>query len=82
MAYHTVAKSTRRGDTARLTRRACALGLPGTLDASELNDLAAADNMPLTVCTSLSMTLNEIKLDTSQSGNLMLWCALCHATAV
>jgi len=48
----------------------------GTLAGPELNELASGDNLPLTVCTSLSMALNKIKLDSSQSGNLMLWWVL------
>lgn len=48
----------------------------GLLDVREVNELASGDNLPLTVCMSLSMTLNALKLDTSQSGHLMLWWVL------
>ena len=48
----------------------------GTLTVPEVNELATADNLPLSVCMSLSMTLNQIKLDTSQSAHMMLWWVL------
>ena len=45
----------------------------GTLETWELNELATADNLPLSVCTSLSMTINLIKKDDTQSANSLLW---------
>ena len=38
----------------------------GTLATAELNALSTADNLPLSVCTSLSMGINSIKLNTEQ----------------
>jgi len=48
----------------------------GILDSRELNELLTADNLPLSVCTSLSMTLNAIKLDQTQTANNLLWWTL------
>ena len=48
----------------------------GTLDGRELSELSSADNLPLSVCISLSMSINAIKLDTAQSANALLWWTL------
>ena len=48
----------------------------GTLDVQETNFLSTANNLPLSVCTSLSMATNAIKLDTTQSANNLLWWVL------
>ena len=50
--------------------------LAGTLETKEINELATADNLPLSVCTSLSITVNSIKLDETQSANNLLWWTL------
>jgi len=50
----------------------------GTLNGPELNELATADNLPLSVCTSLSIAVSEVKrMDVDlQSGNSILWWTL------
>ena len=42
----------------------------------EINELSTSDNVPLGICTSLSMTVNSIKLDDTQSANALLWWTL------
>ena len=48
----------------------------GTLETREINMLSTVDNLPLSICTSLSMAINPIKLDTQQSANNLLWWVL------
>ena len=43
------------------------------LETREVNELSTADNLPLSVCTSLSMTINSIKKDDLQTANNLLW---------
>jgi hypothetical protein len=50
--------------------------LAGTLETQEMNEIADADNMPLAICTSMSLAINAVKVSPQQSVNALLWWSL------